>query len=404
MTKEQELLIELLAHSISGSEIEFNTENIDWQALVDESVAQTVCLVAFDCAISLKNKIPEHIYTQWFNHAYRFIAVNYLVEKSQKELTQILLKGDFPYVILKGLSSASFYEKSELRMLGDVDFLIQNDEKQQIKEILIKDGYKVSHENHICHIVFTKPKAHLEMHFEISGIPNGENGDIIREYMKDAIENAVEKTHAEQSFFAPTDYHHAVILLLHMQHHILGEGIGLRQLMDWACFVHKTYDMPFWDEKVIPILQKVGLFEFANVFTALCVKFFKINAPSWITPREDQLLNELLEDIFSAGNFGKKDKKRTGSGMMISNRGKDGTQKGKIYYLNKTLVNSSFELYPITKKYKILLPFVNFYRVLRYIFLRCIGKRPSLIGAISLAEKRKALYRSLHIFEVNGNE
>ena len=403
MTKEQELLIGLLAHSITGENVTFQ-EDIDWIALIKESIAQTVSIVAFDAATALKDKIPKDVYAQWFNHTYGSIAVNSLVEKSQRELTDILSKYNFDYIILKGLSAASFYEKPELRALGDVDFLIENSKKDEIKLILKQNGYEASHEDHICHIVFTKPKSHLEMHFEISGIPNGEKGDIIRDYMKDALQNAVIKNHSGQSFLAPNHYHHAVILLLHMQHHILGEGIGLRHLMDWACFIHKTYDMPFWNEKVIPKLREIGLFKFANIFTALCVKFFGINSPVWMEKTNEALLTQLLEDILSGGNFGKKDKKRGKSGMMISNRGKDGVGKSKIYYINKTLVDSAYTLYPITKKYKILLPFVNFYRVLRYCFLRCIGKRTSFIGAIPLAEKRKSLYSQLNIFEEKDYE
>lgn len=403
MTKEQLLLINLLAHSITGTKVIYN-DDIDWMSLIKESIAQTVSIIAFDSATQLKNEIPKDIYTSWFNHTYGSMAINSLVEKSQNELTKILSNRNYPYIILKGLSAAAYYDKPELRALGDVDFLIQPNKKSEIKEILIKNGYTVSHEEHICHIVFTKPRSHLEMHFEIAGIPYGKTGDIIREYMSDAIENKVLINCCGQDFFAPDHHYHAVVLLLHMQHHMLGEGIGLRHLMDWSYFVHKTYNMTFWKEKVIPLLKKVGLFEFANIITALSVKLFSVNTPAWMKKTDDKLLNELLEDILSGGNFGKKDKKRAKSGMMISDRGKSGIGKGKLYYLIKALNDSSYSLYPITKKYKILLIFVNFYRVLRYAVLRCFGKRTSIIGAIPMAKKRKSLYSRLHIFEVNGNE
>ena len=403
MTKEQQLIIKLLAHNINGAKVEYE-EDIDWVSLIKETIAQTVSLVAFDSVAVLKDKIPKDIYTSWFNHTYGSMAVNSYVEKSQKELTEILSKGNYPFVILKGLSAADYYKKSELRTLGDVDFLIENNKKNEIKELLIKNGYAVSHEDHICHLVFTKPKSHLEMHFEISGIPNGEKGDIVRKYMADALEKAEIKTHSGQEFFAPSPQHHAVILLLHMQHHILGEGIGLRHLMDWACFINKTYDMLFWEENVIPLLKKIGLFEFANVFTNLCIKYFGVNPPKWTRVTDEKLLSELLEDIFEGGNFGKKDKARGKSGMMISDRGKTGTKKSKLYYLNKTLVDSSYTLYPVTKKCKILLPFVNFYRILRFGFLRILGKRNSIISAMPLAEKRKSLYNKLEIFEVKDYE
>ena len=139
MTKEQELLIKLLAHNITGEKVECNNE-IDWMALIKESIAQTVSIVAFDSATDLKDKIPKDIYTSWFNHTYGSIVVNSYVENSQKELTKILSKGNYPYLILKGLSSASYYENPQLRVLGDVDFLIENQKKDEIKEILKENG------------------------------------------------------------------------------------------------------------------------------------------------------------------------------------------------------------------------------------------------------------------------
>lgn len=400
MTKEQELIIKLLAQNITGEKAEFCGE-IDWMTLIKESIAQTVSLVAFDSAATFQDKIPKDIYTSWFNHTYGSMAINSLVEKSQNELVGLLEKNNYGYVILKGLSSAAYYNKPELRTLGDVDFLIEADKKSEIKGLLTENGYAASHEDHVCHMVFTKPKAHLEMHFEISGVPNGENGDIIRDYMKNAVKEGVL---SKDGFYMPSPHHHAVILLLHTQHHLLGEGIGLRHLMDWACFVHKTATELFWIEKVIPLLNRVGLFEFANALTALCIKYFGIASPEWASKADETLLSELMEDIFAGGNFGKKDKKRAKSGTMISNRGKDGTKKGKLYYLYKTLVSSTYEVYPITKKYKILRPFVDFYRVLRYGVLRIFGKKTSLLSTIPLAEKRKNIYKKLHIFEVKEYE
>lgn len=400
MTKEQELLIELLAHSITGGEIQFDTKGIDWTALIKESISQTVSVVAFDSATTLKGKIPKDIYTAWFNHTYTSIAVNSFVENSQKELTGILSKGNYPYIILKGLAAAAYYEKPELRMLGDVDFLINPEKKEEIKQLLISEGYIASHENHICHIVFNKPKSHLEMHFEISGMPEGEKGDKIRAFMSGALNEPQEKNICGNTFNAPRDKYHAVILLLHMQHHMLGEGIGLRHLQDWACFVNKTAQEHFWEDELIPFLKEIGLFTFMNIMTAVCTRYLKISVPSWAEEVEQSLLEEIIEDILSGGNFGKKDKMRNSTAMMMVN--KDNKDRLKSVY--KTLKASTEDLYPVVKKYKILYPFIYFYRIIRYAFLLMTGKRISLSKTVPLAEKRTAIYDKLHIYEVNGNE
>lgn len=400
MTKEQELLIELLAHNITGCEIQSDTKDIDWTALIKESISQTVSIVAFDSATTLKGQIPKDIYTAWFNHTYTSIAVNSFVENSQKELTGILSKGNYPYIILKGLAAAAYYEKPELRMLGDVDFLINPPKKEEIKQLLISEGYTASHENHICHIVFNKPKAHLEMHFEISGMPEGEKGDKIHSFISEALNEPQEKNICGNTFNAPRDKYHAVILLLHMQHHILGEGIGLRHLQDWACFVNKTYRSEFWKTELIPFLKEIGLFVFMNTMTAVCVRYLKIPAPHWLEAAEQGVCEEIIGDILIGGNFGKKDKKRNSTAMVMVNK----DNKDRLKSLYKTLKASTEDLYPVVKKYKILYPFIYFYRIIRYALLLMMGKRISLSKTVPLAEKRRAIYDKLHIYEVNGNE
>lgn len=65
----------------------------------------------------------------------------------------------------------------------------------------------------------------------------------------------------------PTDLHQAVILLLHTAHHLVSEGVGLRQLCDWACFVNKTQGEEFWHTKFIPLVKEIGMYNFASILT-----------------------------------------------------------------------------------------------------------------------------------------
>ncbi|MBR2043696.1 MAG: nucleotidyltransferase family protein [Clostridia bacterium] len=403
MTKEQALLLELIAYNITGEEISGDVDGIDWISLIKESISQTVSLVAFDSVTPFKEKINKDIYNKWFNRSFKDMTINSLVEKSQKNLVTLLKNKNYEYVILKGLSASSYYNKPELRLLGDVDFLIENEKKEEIKEYLKANGYVASLEDHICHIVFNKPKEHLEMHFEIAGIPDGAIGDKVRLFMQGVL-NEPEAVTTGSGFNAPKEKYHAVILLLHMQHHLLGEGIGLRHLMDWACFVNRTYNKDFWKTDVIPFLKEIGLLAYMNAVTAVCIRYFKIPAPIWAEAVEESLTEALIEDILSGGNFGRKDKLRSESGIMISNRGKDGTKKSKIYYLHKHLKNSVENTYPFVKKCKILFPFAYFYRMARYFVLSCFGKRTSFAKTVPLADKRRALYNKLHIYEVQNNE
>ena len=67
---------------------------------------------------------------------------------------------------------------------------------------------------------------HYELHFEPAGVPGGKAGDYVRKMLEDIQETAVRVENNEFSYIIPDDFHHGLVMLLHMQHHLLAEGIA----------------------------------------------------------------------------------------------------------------------------------------------------------------------------------
>lgn len=400
MTLEQKVLLSLIGSAITKRPVDLpeNDEAINWRLVIKEAALQAVTLMAVDTA-GCNKLITKADYPKEFRKAYLVSLNNVAVESAQNKLTQLLDKCNKPYIILKGTAAASYYPDSTLRHLGDVDFLIDPKDKSEISQLLLSEGYERHYENHACHVVFKKPKEHFEMHFEIAGIPNGIAGKKIRKFMKNAVLDYKTVIGQGGQFHAPTDVYHAVIILLHMQHHMLGEGLGLRHLTDWACFVQKTLDNPFWQEGLIPFLKEIGLFTYAAAMTKTAAIYLGIACPVWADSISVELAQQIIEDILSGGNFGKRDAVRAQSGMMVSNRGKDGVEHTKAYYVFKTLKASVTQRYPKTEKYKILYPFCFAWRSVRYIFLMLCGKRISFAKMLPKADERQKLYKKLQIFK-----
>ncbi|MCB7187645.1 nucleotidyltransferase family protein, partial [Anaerostipes caccae] len=61
------------------------------------------------------------------------------------------------------------------------------------------------------------------------------------------------------------------MLLLHKLEHITSSGLGLRQLCDWAVFVHRDMTPERWED-LLPKLSRFGLLHFARVITRICVE------------------------------------------------------------------------------------------------------------------------------------
>lgn len=401
MTTEQSVLLQLIRADFTGEKAVLPLAEIDWSVVLRESVSQAVTLSAFESASRFKDIIPSEVYQKWFRKALSITAANVTVNKAQNNLTSLLEKEGFPYVILKGQAAAAYYRKPSNRALGDVDFLINLNDKEKIAKILVTEGYVSSHENHACHIVFKREKEHLEMHFEMSGIPLGQTGETVRSFLAESLADPLKINIGDGEFRAPDSIYHAVILLIHTQHHMLSEGIGLRHLCDFAWFVDKTYQESFWVERLIPFFKSIGLYTFMTAIVSTAVKYLGIKKPEWLDECDNEIAEGIIDDILAGGNFGKKDSLRQSGALIAYTRKKDGKKHGKVYNLFYTLKASTDELYPQAKRYPILYAIYFPYRVIRYVFLVVIGKKVSFHKAIPEVNKRKALYDNLHVFEVN---
>lgn len=407
LTREQNILLHLAARNISDDPSslvlsETALRDIDWNAVLEASRAQAIPLAAFDAATPYKSLIPQEVYTRWKNAAMSVLQSNVSVAQAQTELVEILNENAYPYIILKGQAASAYYPKSELRALGDVDFLIDPKRQTEIETLLLNKGYQKSHGDHPNHVVFRKPRAHLEMHFEVAGVPYGWQGEAVRAFLKNAVFEPKIREQNGERFYAPTDVTHGLILLLHMQHHMLGEGLGLRHLCDWATYVTKTYQMPFWQESLLPFLKKIGLFVYAQAMTKTCAIYLHIPCPDWAKKADESVCAEVMEDILACGNFGQNDVQRSKGGMLVSEHGKQGTKHGRVYYLFKILHRETWEKKAV-RKFLLFYPFVWVWQVLWHIGRTVTGKSKPL-KVFNEAEKRKKIYEKLKVFEAKNKE
>ena len=400
LTKEEKVLLELIKYGISGEHITIKDNDIDWDKVIAEATVQAVTILACDSATTIKELIPDEAFKKWKSISLKGMLNNLKVQQAQDDMVSIVNSTGYPYFILKGLAAAGYYTKPELRILGDVDFLIDAENKNELADLFVQNGYSQHLDNHVCHIVLKKPGAHLEMHFEPSGIPNGSQGEYLRNFFKNAVSHSIETTMDGDVFCVPEPFLHGMILALHMQHHQVSEGLGLRHLCDWAYFVDRTANEAFWD-KLVAEFKNIGLFKYIALMTKTCSIYLGAKLPVWAENADEQLCEEIINDIFAGGNFGRKDEVRSKSGMMVSNHGKDGTHHNKLYYLYNTLHTVSAENKPEITTSKIRWFAEDCRRAGLYLIRMFHGERTSLIKMLPEAEKRKKLYNEFHLFETD---
>lgn len=397
MNREQSALLAILRHGIDPNVPLPGMNDCDWALVFREGIYQAVSLFVCDALAGVKEHLPKDLQEEISRHSMTRVAANITVMRNQRNLADIL--GEEPYVILKGEAAAAYYPNPDLRILGDVDFLVAKERFQDLHRKFTEMGF-ISPDHQIGHhISYRTPGGVLEMHSDPPGIPGGKQEKPVREYLFPIYSTIQKRESFFGSFPAPEDRLHGLILLMHMQHHMLSEGIGLRHLMDWGCYVKATEGAAFWEESLLPLLKKAGLFRYCAVMTKTSALYLGTPCPDWAQGIEEDLCREVLEDIFAGGNFGRKDTTRAASAHMVSDSGKSGTKRSKLGNLLMILYRAVRERHPVVEKYPVL--YLVFYpiRAVRYLFLMLIGKRGSLIKAVPQATQRRELYRKLRIFE-----
>ena len=393
-------MLELAACAVQEKQLNILPENIDWQGLSREAKSQGIYLSMFYVLNQIANGIPEEISAEYSRLARRATARNLQVEFSQAELVSVLEQKGYPYVILKGEASASYYPVPELRQLGDVDFMVAEGYVQPVMEAMKALGYECQWQDH--HWMMEKGRSRLEMHLEPSGIPEKTGRSEIMEYFRTIYARSREVTDGSGVFRIAGDAHHGLILILHMLHHTVEEGLGLRHIMDWACYVRATAGETFWHDSLLPLLRQIGLFRFTAVMTKICAMYFGIVCPAWAEDAEEELCRQMMEDILAGGNFGQKDSARARAGNMIPNWEENDKKTGKIPLLYRTLRKSVLRKHPRWAKKPVRLFMAMTCKAIRYVALYLVGKRPSLLKAAARANARRSVYEQLRLFETEN--
>ena len=399
MNSAQTYLLHMMGCAVQEQPLKALPDSDALSNLFQEAVEQTVFPIFFDVLSEIQEQIPESFYKKCFDYTRRCIVGNMRIQYAQSQLVEVLEHGQHPYVILKGETAASYYPKPELRQLGDVDFLIDPNQAEAITEKMKALGYQHRWEPGDYHQVLEKPGACLEMHMDVAGMPEGNARQAVSDYLSTIFEKSRTMERDFGFFRAPCEAHHGLILLLHMQHHVLAKGMGLRHIMDWACFVHKTAQKPFWEERLLPLLRQIGLLRFAAVMTKMSSVYLHSSCPAWAEDVDTALCEALMEDILSGGNFGRKDQERARALSMLPNWETEERNSGKLALLCRTLRYSALRHRPQYENKPICLFFSMCGRAIRYVFLYIGGKRPNLLKAASHADIRRNIYEQLHLFE-----
>lgn len=394
MSLEQRALLSLLGQNLFGAAAA-SFSDVNWGALIQEANAQAVFSVAFHryTALPMGAELAAKVRTALMQHAMSSASCF----KDHTYLHNFLQKQGISYCAIKGAASAAFYPDPLMRSMGDVDFYVHPDDIDRALAAFEAAGFVFDDANHPSHIGMANGSKRFEMHFKPVAYREGKIGDMFEEYWQDIRESASLQQSELAVFNGPSTFHHGFILLTHLQHHLVHEGVGLRHFIDWALFANSLSNEEFL-ATFEARLKKIGLFRLAQILSLGAVKHLGMPHKAWMG-EDYATADELLADIIYGGNFGRKDKQRSYEGFFISDRDAGNFKRGRfiqVFYSLNDVVNYHWKW---AKKCILLYPIGWVYFSARYLIRVLMGKRQMhLLDTYKKSGERKKKYDKLKMF------
>ena len=367
MKKQLQIFFDFLRFCIgSVDEIPSSLKEADWKELY--AIAKKQCLVGilFD---GIKKLPAEHvgmkkeILLQWMAESQMLEKANVRLNDAAIQVSEWFRKKGFRTCILKGQGNALMYPNPYSRTPGDIDIWVEGGDKRVISFVR-----SISPHEKACyhHIEFPSYKGvEVEVHYRPSFLLCFWHNRKLQKYYERVKEEQFSHRVmlGEQGEIAiPTAEFNLIFQLTHIYAHLMNEGIGLRQLLDYyfvVCDFYKVYqnfsnpsvslskgsstfspspsssgsgdvtalrcseplrykvggpskvspDCAGWDRLgvVQEELKELGLWKFAGAIMYIMQEVFGMPASRLIVPPNEKYGRFVLNEVLEAGNFGKHD-------------------------------------------------------------------------------------------------
>ena len=325
-TKETKALFALLAYELFGKELFVEANDVAWQDVLAAANEHAITPLLYSGVNQLEG-VPQSIFDSIERSAVRSTITSDRMAKIQNDILRSLKEEQVNVAVLKGTSVAACYRHPEVRITGDIDILIDPADMEKCSEILSRNGFIRESESEL-HTVYRTRQAVVEAHWRVTRYPSTVKGEFTESYMDDALKNVVLQRFGQYEFPVLDTPYQLVSLLSHMERHMGASGIGLRQLCDWAVSVHRVKSEEY--ETVISVLEKCGLLRFAQILTKVCEKHFSLPTCEWLSPVSDELMEEMISEILSVGNFQAQYENRPFASALIDPYDLDGDGKHRL--------------------------------------------------------------------------
>lgn len=307
--KTHELFFELLKiHSGAQDTLRHTYSDKQWaDALVmanDQAIIGTM-VSAMD-HIEDKTQLPSKmVLLQWIGNCQIIEQTAIKMEEAANAVINYFRDNGFACEILKGNAVARYYPQPYRRSSGDIDVWLDGGRKKiyDFARTFDKDGRIYGANYHHIHFHLIEG-VHIEVHIWPS-------------FLSSPLRNR--RLHQFCNLYRPTMNDSMpclafdrVFILLHCYRHMCGDGVGLRQIMDYYYVLRQGFTE---EEKTDAVrwIKRLGMFRFACGLMWVLEEYFGLDKEFQLLPSDEREGRFILQEVLRTGNMGHSDTRNWGS-------------------------------------------------------------------------------------------
>ena len=318
-----EQLKSIVAFSLWGEKetLSLSYGHLNWESLYKVSEAQTIQGLFVDAVNQLilsptanekSISIPdEDTVMDWHGTLIKLQRKNIMMIKALKKMSKLFGEANIRYVVVKGQICGARWPQPLHRTPGDIDLMILPEDYDKTKRLFEKLGAKYIEGAESKHITYNLGDISWELHFTLHRFGQKK---LQRSFDKWINLNLSSPHYLTLNYGEGKTVDVAVLapelelayLLIHFIHHVVHEGCGMRQLIDFAVTFHSNF--PNCDSKLFfQYISELQLTRAFRTVLCLCKKVLKMPLNEFtdsVSTLENKLAEKIEMRMMADGNFG----------------------------------------------------------------------------------------------------
>lgn len=317
---------ELLRAGVWGRDAFVPSPPISWPEVIEMAKRQSVSGLIFDGLQTLpKPVLPKG------NHILGLFSTTYSIEKLNKQVNtavaQIvcyLNKHGVSNRLMKGQGCALLYPNPLHRQSGDIDLFVGSRQYEKAKALIKAKGIEIEKEGaYDTHFLWGD--VLVELHRLETKLYYPCNNKAFQQICrKEEWERPITIEIGGQQVELFNQTFNAFYIFVHLYHHFMQVGVGLRQVCDWMLLLKQNEEEIDW-ERLHKYVRAIKAERAWKAFYGLAVERLGLQltvTPQWMQDCDKVDIQFVLHDIFKVGNFGKygtsMQKRTFGKGILVN--------------------------------------------------------------------------------------